>query len=47
MNMKISNSAQKAIEILTAAGYEAFCVGGCVRDIIILIKMGVQNGNKI
>lgn len=35
MKMKISPAAQKAIEVLSAAGYEAFCVGGCVRDMIM------------
>ena len=35
MNMNISPAAQKAIDVLSAAGYEAFCVGGCVRDMIM------------
>ncbi len=37
-NMKLSKGALKAIELLNNAGYEAYAVGGCVRDAI----MGVE-----
>ena len=33
--MKLSNGAIKAIKMLTEAGYEAYAVGGCVRDAIM------------
>lgn len=33
--MKISDSAQKIIGMLENAGYEAFAVGGCVRDFLM------------
>ncbi len=33
--MKLSKGAKRAIEILNKAGYQAYCVGGCVRDAII------------
>ena len=33
--MKLSNGAIKAIKMLKNAGYEAYCVGGCVRDAIM------------
>ena len=35
MDMKISPAAAEALEALRAAGHEAFCVGGCVRDMIM------------
>ncbi|MBQ9079512.1 MAG: HD domain-containing protein [Clostridia bacterium] len=33
--MKISPAAERVIGVLRGAGYEAFCVGGCVRDMIM------------
>lgn len=36
--LKISPSAQKAIEMLNRAGYEAYVVGGCVRDMVMGIE---------
>ena len=33
--MKLSNGAIKAISMLKNAGYEAYAVGGCVRDAIM------------
>lgn len=33
--MRISSDAKKIIEILEQAGYEAFAVGGCVRDFLM------------
>ncbi len=33
--MNISPAAAEALEALRAAGHEAFCVGGCVRDMIM------------
>ena len=33
--LKISKSATKAIEMLNSAGYEAYIVGGCVRDMVM------------
>ena len=33
--MKLSNGAIKAIKMLHEAGYEAYAVGGCVRDAIM------------
>lgn len=33
--MKISRGAELVIERLEARGYEAYCVGGCVRDMIM------------
>ena len=36
--LRLSNGANKAIELLKANGYEAYVVGGCVRDMI----MGAQ-----
>ena len=33
--MKLSNGAIKAIKLLNDAGYESYCVGGCVRDAIM------------
>jgi tRNA nucleotidyltransferase (CCA-adding enzyme) len=35
--MEISQGAKKALELLHAAGYEAYLVGGCVRDLIMKI----------
>lgn len=35
MKMNISPSAALALSLLNGAGYEAFCVGGCVRDMIM------------
>ncbi len=35
MDMNISAAARQALEVLNGAGYEAFCVGGCVRDMIM------------
>jgi tRNA nucleotidyltransferase (CCA-adding enzyme) len=35
--MEISQGAKKALELLHAAGYEAYLVGGCVRDLIMQI----------
>ena len=33
--LKISKNAEKAIEMLNSNGYEAYAVGGCVRDLIM------------
>jgi len=33
--MKINANALKIIDILESRGYEAFVVGGCVRDLIL------------
>jgi len=33
--LEISKSATKAIEMLNSAGYEAYIVGGCVRDMVM------------
>ena len=33
--LRLSNGANKAIELLKASGYEAYVVGGCVRDMIM------------
>lgn len=33
--MQLSAAAKKAIEVLENNGYEAFCVGGCVRDLLM------------
>ena len=38
-NMKLSKGALKAIEMLNNAGYEAYAVGGCVRDAIMDIEI--------
>lgn len=35
--MEISQGAKKALELLHTAGYEAYLVGGCVRDLIMKI----------
>lgn len=35
MDMNVSCGAAEALEALRAAGHEAFCVGGCVRDMIM------------
>ena len=35
MEMNISAAARKALDVLSAAGYETLCVGGCVRDMIM------------
>ena len=37
--MKLSKGALKAIEMLNNAGYEAYAVGGCVRDAIMDIEI--------
>lgn len=37
--MKLSNGALRAIELLNQAGYEAYTVGGCVRDAIMGIEI--------
>lgn len=34
-NLNFSRAGNKAIEALTAAGYEAYFVGGCVRDVLL------------
>ena len=36
--MKLSPSAEKAIQMLEKAGFEAYAVGGCVRDALLGIK---------
>lgn len=33
--LKISKNAKKAIEMLNSCGYEAYAVGGCVRDMVM------------
>lgn len=33
--LKISENAKKAIEMLNSKGYEAYAVGGCVRDMVM------------
>ena len=33
--LKISKNAEKAIEMLNGAGFEAYLVGGCVRDMVM------------
>lgn len=38
-NMILSKGALKAIEMLNNAGYEAYAVGGCVRDAIMNIEI--------
>lgn len=38
-NMVLSKGALKAIEMLNNAGYEAYAVGGCVRDAIMNIEI--------
>ena len=38
-NMVLSKGALKAIEMLNSAGYEAYAVGGCVRDAIMNIEI--------
>ncbi|MBQ9692142.1 MAG: polynucleotide adenylyltransferase, partial [Clostridia bacterium] len=35
MYLKISPSAEKAINLLASSGYAAYAVGGCVRDLIM------------
>ena len=35
MQIKLPDKVHKIIEVLTAAGYEAYAVGGCVRDSIL------------
>ena len=35
MRMQLSKAAQTALDILTQAGYEAYLVGGCVRDALM------------
>lgn len=37
--LKISKSAEKAISMLAQSGYEAYCVGGCVRDMLLGIAV--------
>ena len=37
--MILSKGALKAIEMLNNAGYEAYAVGGCVRDAIMGIEI--------
>ena len=34
MRSEIPSGAQKILQTLTAAGYEAYLVGGCVRDLL-------------
>ena len=36
MRMKLPNDVKKIIEVLEKNGYEAFAVGGCVRDTLLL-----------
>ena len=38
ISMKIPEGAEKIIQILTDAGYEAYVVGGCVRDKILGVE---------
>ena len=33
--ISVPEYAKKAIETLEAAGFEAYCVGGCVRDSLL------------
>ena len=33
--LKISENAKKAIQMLNSKGYEAYAVGGCVRDMVM------------
>ena len=35
MNLPLSPGAAKALALLQAAGYEAWIVGGCVRDALL------------
>lgn len=35
MEIRMPENAKKVIETLEAAGYEAYIVGGCVRDSIL------------
>lgn len=39
MNINIPKNIKKTIEILKENGFEAFCVGGCVRDSLLGIKV--------
>ena len=35
MQIRLPDKVQKIIDILTTAGYEAYAVGGCVRDCVL------------
>ena len=54
MEIRMPENAKKVIETLEAAGYEAYIVGGCVRDSILGREPGdwdittaARPGNKI
>lgn len=35
MKIQLPDKVQTIIETLTAAGYEAYAVGGCIRDCVL------------